>query len=256
MIDAKLKLTFVNSCNLGMLFLLMTCFGCGQKSQTFDLEFVLQQPNQNVTNVAFYISDVQVYEHRGQAHPVQFQNGQNNNHIALLALNNKTRQQHLKARVNTTRDLQGLGFTLGVPQALNHHNPLTAVAPLNDSAMFWSWQQGYKFLRIDAEAPQKWAFHLGSTGCRSPSSFRPPETPCDQSNRVQVNLPEYVPGSDAIIVDLTALTAEIAHHQNVNCTMNFNQQKICTALLNTLALDANTGRCVNNCAAQTLFTVK
>jgi len=46
---------------------------------------------------------------------------------------------------------KGLKFGLGVPFALNHQNQATAPSPLNLSALFWSWQSGYKFLRIDGK---------------------------------------------------------------------------------------------------------
>ncbi len=32
--------------------------------------------------------------------------------------------------------------------------------------MFWSWQLGYKFLRVDT-ADDEFRIHLGSTGCQS-----------------------------------------------------------------------------------------
>lgn len=40
-------------------------------------------------------------------------------------------------------------FDLGVPFALNHADVASAPSPLNVKAMWWSWQGGYKFVRVD-----------------------------------------------------------------------------------------------------------
>lgn len=44
---------------------------------------------------------------------------------------------------------RGIRFTLGVPFNLNHGDPTIALPPLNLSSMFWTWQSGYRFLKID-----------------------------------------------------------------------------------------------------------
>jgi len=44
---------------------------------------------------------------------------------------------------------QGVQFTLGLPFALNHADNLLAASPLNLSAMFWNWQGGYRFFKVD-----------------------------------------------------------------------------------------------------------
>ena len=61
-------------------------------------------------------------------------------------------------------------FTLGVPQELNHADQAVAASPLNITGMWWSWQGGYKFLKIDGRVPggqdtEPRLFHLGSTQC-------------------------------------------------------------------------------------------
>lgn len=44
----------------------------------------------------------------------------------------------------------GLSFVIGVPFARNHGDPTLAPPPLSSTAMFWTWQGGYKFIRFDA----------------------------------------------------------------------------------------------------------
>ncbi len=64
----------------------------------------------------------------------------------------------------------GIAFQLGVPFELNHADVATSKTPLNVQALWWNWQSGYKFARIDlrtdAAAPNNdFLIHLGSTGC-------------------------------------------------------------------------------------------
>jgi uncharacterized repeat protein (TIGR04052 family) len=64
----------------------------------------------------------------------------------------------------------GVVFDMGLPFELNHADVAAAKAPLNVSAMWWNWQFGYKFARIDLKtkspAPRDaFLIHLGSTGC-------------------------------------------------------------------------------------------
>ncbi len=47
-------------------------------------------------------------------------------------------------------DYKGLRFSVGVPRALNHADPQEAKLPLGfDSGMFWSWNPGYIFYRLE-----------------------------------------------------------------------------------------------------------
>lgn len=105
--------------------------------------------------------------------------------------------------VTTDADFVGLRFTLGVPFELNHANPLTARAPLDDGAMHWHWRSGYKFLRagIATDTDGFW-LHLGSTGCEGTVQNI---SGCRYPNRVDVELPDFSPESHQIEVDLSAL---------------------------------------------------
>lgn len=102
-------------------------------------------------------------------------------------------------------DYTGVRFTLGVPFALNHANAATAAAPLNLTSMFWNWNKGYKFLRVDGTTPglESWVFHLGSTACEGDNAGN--VTDCDNPNRPQISFDEVRPTSDSIIFDLAGL---------------------------------------------------
>ena len=113
--------------------------------------------------------------------------------------------------------IRGLKFTLGVPQHLNHLNPLTQPSPLNQSDMFWTWQLGYKFVRMELASPNhQWIFHLGSTGCQSASPVRPPEAPCLFPNRPTIVLDNFT-FENTIALDLSALLKDIKLSQDNSC---------------------------------------
>lgn len=100
-------------------------------------------------------------------------------------------------------------FTVGVPFERNHQDATTAAAPLNSTAMFWSWQGGYKFLRADGLTtglPMGHNVHLGSTGCM-PGAAPNSVTSCATPNRVRVSLSGFAEKTSAIVIDLEALLA-------------------------------------------------
>jgi len=100
----------------------------------------------------------------------------------------------------------GIRFQMGVPFEANHDNTATAPSPLNRTSMNWSWQDGYKFLRIDSGnfSPDDWRLHLGSTGCDG-DPVSGGTTECSAPNRVDVELDTFAPESDTVIADLAAL---------------------------------------------------
>jgi uncharacterized repeat protein (TIGR04052 family) len=98
----------------------------------------------------------------------------------------------------------GVAFTLGVPFEQNHQDSATAHAPLNLTSMFWTWNGGYKFLKLDVSSagmPGGWLLHLGSTGCETGNTV----TSCTNPNRVEVRLPGFELGHHTVGLDLKAL---------------------------------------------------
>jgi uncharacterized repeat protein (TIGR04052 family) len=102
-----------------------------------------------------------------------------------------------------------LRFTLGVPFEANHGNAPLQPPPLNLSAMFWSWQSGHKFLRVEGHIDPGtaedagWLFHLGSTGCDGDAMGN--VTSCASPNRVEVELTGFDPDFDHVVLDVGAL---------------------------------------------------
>jgi len=109
----------------------------------------------------------------------------------------------VRGRVDGEAPARGLAFTLGVPFEANHQDVAQATGPLSLTSMFWNWQGGYKFLRLDGFADgEAYNVHLGSTGCDGGPTGG--VTNCMNPNRVRVELDDYEAG-DAILLDLATL---------------------------------------------------
>ncbi len=130
-------------------------FACGQSYEHMGATGSRITPS----DMRFYVSQVELLDDRGQPTPVQLdQDGvwQVEN-LALLDFEDGTGPCHngnpgLHSTITGTvpkGKYRGVRFTLGVPFDLNHADPTIAPSPLNISAMFWAWQSGYKFVKID-----------------------------------------------------------------------------------------------------------
>lgn len=134
----------------------------------------------------------------------------------------------------------GLRFRIGVPEHLNHGDPLQAAAPLQDSAMHWHWTSGYRFLRAGiAGAQDGFWLHLGSTRCAGTvTDIRG----CAASNRAVVDLPDYVAGRDTVVIDLARLVAgvDLTDGAPTDCSSG-PAETTCAAPLAALGIDFETG---------------
>ena len=202
-------------------------------------------------SVRFYVSGLSMIDAEGNAVPVSLDGSSwQSEATALVALGGRTTNPTVTGRV-AGGDYVAVEFLLGIPFAHNHGNPLVAAPPLNVASMFWTWQSGYKFLRIDIA--NEWSFHLGSTGCVSASAVRPPEEPCRQPNAARIRLASDTPHAGTIVVDLDALLAHIDTAGEDNCMEAFADRDACRGLLANLGMDPDTGLCLDGCQGQAVF---
>jgi uncharacterized repeat protein (TIGR04052 family) len=170
-------------------------------------------------DLRFYVSDVGLIRADGKAVPLtlrasSFQLTRKANAVTLIDLENGTGAcsedgtKATNAKVRGTVPAgryAGLRYTVGVPAALNHTDLAAAPAPLNLTAMGWSWQVGRKFLKIETADPS-FMVHLGSTGCTgNPASGA--KVSCTNSNRAAVRLKAFDPARQRVAVDVKALLA-------------------------------------------------
>jgi uncharacterized repeat protein (TIGR04052 family) len=122
--------------------------------------------------------------------------------------------------------------------------------------MFWSWNAGYKFMRLDLRStgqPKGWMLHLGSTGCT------PNETPttvpvsCARPNITTVELRDFDLAQDVVEIDVKRLLATSNVDNNtpetaVGCMSGLSDPE-CSPLLSQFGLIAVDGQA----PAQTIF---
>lgn len=215
----------------------------------------------------FYVSNIQLITEDGELVPLALEQDElwQYETVALLdfedcnteALNGEVRG------MAPAGDYVGVQFDMGVPFELNHQDVTSAPSPLNIAAMFWSWQGGYKFIRVDlvtdAEVDTAWNIHIGSTGCDSPASVIAPEDLCARPNIVTVTFDEFDAESNVIVADLAGLLEAVPLYENTlmppGCMSGVDDPD-CPALFSGFGLSLEDGACPDGlCASQTFFRV-
>jgi hypothetical protein len=107
--------------------------------------------------------------------------------------------------------------------------------------MHWHSRSGYKFLRagIRNEA-DGFRIHIGSAGCEGTVGHI---TGCRFPNRIEVDLPDFVPGEHAIEVDLAMLVigTDLADGEPSDCSSGLPPETACDAPYAALGIDFQTG---------------
>ncbi|MEY3740932.1 MAG: hypothetical protein RLZZ192_1608, partial [Pseudomonadota bacterium] len=241
-------------------------FSCGQSYKDIGTTKSTITPS----DFRFFVSDVELIDAQGRATAValtqdktwQFEN------VVLLDFENASGPcRNGTVPMNTSvrgsvpaGKYTGMRFTLGVPFKLNHVDPTTAPAPLSSTAMFWTWQGGYKFLKVDmasagtnalhghggaqgaghgAGAASGFSFHLGSTMCASPSKTAAP-TACANPNRLTVSFAQFDPSKQTVVADIGAVLTNANVDVNAAGTspgcMSFLKDADCPPIMAALGL--------------------
>ena len=232
------------------------------RSHEVQLRFKLGSESEALQRVQFYVFDVELLRNNGswQRLPLNTESPWQTERVALLDLKgpNPERRELIAGKI-AAESYTGVRFAIGVPFELNHANPLMASAPLNRAEMFWSWQSGYKFLRVElTDQEHAGAFHLGSTGCSSASALRPPAQPCVQPNVMRIELRGLDPLQQPIEVQVAELVAALESSNRAACTGDYESDAACVAAFALTGLDVKTGTCTGQdatCSSQRLFKV-
>lgn len=227
----------------------------------------------SLNDYRFYISNVRLINAAGEEIPVELtQDGQwQYANVALLDFEDGTSLCSGSGNADTNTkvtgtvpegDYNGLVFDLGVPFELNHLDTTTAPAPLNVPAMWWNWQYGYKFVRIDlqttsSESPA-WFVHLGSTGCNSADSNTAPAEACSNPNTSTVRFADFNPVQNFVVADASGLLAGVNLDTSVpmppGC-MSGPEDADCAGLFPAFGLELATGTMLD-ANPQTFFRVE
>lgn len=166
-----------------------------------------------ITDNRLYISNIRVVDDAGVEHPLEleqdgvwqfedvvlldFEDGTGN------CTNGNEPTNFQAVGTTSATSFAGVVFDLGIPESLNHSDSAIMPSPLNLTSMWWSWQGGYKFVRIEGSTSELdgWRLHLGSTACTGdPGS----EISCSNKNRPEIRLEGGV-DADPILFDIAEL---------------------------------------------------
>ena len=189
-------------------------FACGQSYEN------IGSTNSKITptDFRFYVHNVRLIDASGKETPVALeQDGKwQVDNLALLDFENGTgpcangtadTNEVIKGKA-PAGNYTGVKFAVGVPFERNHADPAKAPSPLNLTQLFWVWNSGYKFARIEMQTtglPQGWMLHLGSTGCQPGGTMQTIPTSCSFANRAEITLSNFNVNGDLVVTDLKKL---------------------------------------------------
>ncbi|MFT6399121.1 MAG: putative repeat protein (TIGR04052 family) [Bradymonadia bacterium] len=180
-----------------------------------------------LSDLRFYVHDVSLISASGDVVSLATSNDDiwNGEGVSLIDLEDGTGpcgsgNEGINSAVNGTvpdGEYAGLTFTLGVPFEQNHQDAAVANPPFSYTAMFWGWQGGYKFMRLDGATTEGNGnrIHLGSTGCEGEIANI---TSCANENLVTVTLEPFDVATDVVALDLEALFVAIDMETNAEGT--------------------------------------
>ena len=179
-----------------------------------------------LNDLRFYVSGVQLLRKGGGAVNVKLPKGskwsytRGNSAVTLIDLENGTGACAAEGTKGTNAAVRGtvpkgkyvgVRYSVSVPYPLNHTNLTSTPAPLNLTAMGWSWQFGRKFMKVELseDTGPAWAskifyLHVGSTNCEGDPAAGE-KAKCALPNRNLVTLKKFNPAKQKIALDFTTL---------------------------------------------------
>lgn len=244
--------------------------GCGQDYAELGTEATTTQ----ISDARFYLSNIRLINAAGEEIPFELEQDGLWQHmgIALLDFEDGSNacseigtapKRNVVVGTAPEGEYSGVVFNLGIPSDMNHLDVTAAPSPLNIGALWWNWQYGYKFARIDLltnspEQGNQWFIHLGSLGCESEAGTIPPETACAVPNLPEIKLTDFDMQDNVIVADLAGLLDGVdisdSTPEPVGC-MSGSEDPDCSPLMSNLGLDQASGTCADDCANQKFFRV-
>ncbi len=104
-------------------------------------------------------------------------------------------------------DYTAVAFTVGVPADEDHLNAATAMPPLNQPAMWWSWVGGYRYMRLEVQSTKNptWFFHLGAEACTGASTT---SITCKYPDLAVISLASFKANTTKVAMDVATLFAD------------------------------------------------
>jgi uncharacterized repeat protein (TIGR04052 family) len=234
----------------------------------------------------FYVQSVTLRATTGEEVPLVFdelEGGFQTSELALIDFTNTAGEceggpdgtnTRIQGVVPANLTYNGVHVVIGVPEGLNHGDPVVAPAPLQAPGASWDWVAGYRFLigevlttsapdagthhagGMDAgHVPEDGGYasagdaghaghgsaqpglgfvHLGSTGCTKAGE----QYACTKANRAEFTLTGFDPERDVIAADLGAVFATANLNSAVQC---HGSGPSCAPMFEQLGVDIATG---------------
>lgn len=204
----------------------------------------------------FYVQDLELIDAEGKEVPVELDKRApwQTEDVALLDFEDMQGRCHGTPETNTTitgrvpdGTYQGVVFTNGVPEALNHLEQSKQPAPLDVTDLYWAWLTGYRFMvaellqddasaAADADAGSTLTgiglMHIGSTACRRDQG-------CTKANRNSVRLSDFDPSKDVIVADIAAIFEATDLSQDMQC---HSADAICAPMFERVGVSFEDGK--------------
>ena len=142
---------------------------------------------------------------------------------------------------------RGIAFRNGVPERLNHEDPLLHPPPLQATDLTWGWLTGFKFFVAelrqtesddDAGAPKGFGLlHIGSADCNG--SPKDGSARCNRANRNDIRLEQFDAEKNVIVVDVGKVFANTDLSQDTQC---HSDKDLCQGLFEQVGVNWVTGR--------------
>ena len=247
-----------NTVLLPLLFLLLSC---AQESADISISFSVAWHGQpllcdapaagvSLTDARFYVSRLVAYGTGGDKWTVTLEpdGAWQNESVGLIDLESGEGDcLNGSSAVNASirgryagGDISGVSFDIGVPESMNHNNPMTAGVPLDYTEMHWHWASGYKFLRAGVATDAASVFlHLGSSRCEGTIGDI---QGCRSANRPWIMLAEFDPDRDRVVIDLGVLfdSIDLSNGARSSC-MSGPAEAECTSMFDALGLAFESG---------------
>ncbi|MEO6951040.1 MAG: MbnP family copper-binding protein [Polyangia bacterium] len=156
--------------------------------------------------------------------------------------NNPATHTKVTGKAAAHDDYTSLSFTIGVPPELDHLNVVTAAAPLADPNLFWSWNGGYRYWKLDVQSTVNptYFFHIGAEDCAGSGG---PTVTCTYPYLATINVAGFSPDTNHVAIDLARVYAGSNLDAQVDGTidpvtgcMSSDGDPECNALFGTLGL--------------------
>lgn len=254
-------------------------FGCNKTTagHATSVRHISESLNFRLKDARFYVHDVKLVKADGSTTDFALSNDGTwqNGTVALLDFEDKT-GDCTAGTTDTNLSLKGYAapgnyvgveFKVGVPEAQNSLYSVTASAPLNVTAMYWSWTTGYKFFKFEWKTTEGagglGTFHLGASGtCTGGNgsstnlSCTYPDIPTVRVTRT--NNAAWTPSANPVYLDVKALvqgtnTNVADGGASLTCMGNSNTTALCKPLLTNIGVNQADGKTLST---QTAFYLK